>query len=75
VRTISLKLPEELDRALREMAAKRGDSRSALIREAIETYVRGSGDTVASRAGALAGSLEGPEDLSSNPDHMAGYGR
>jgi predicted transcriptional regulator len=26
-------------------------------------------------AGDLAGSIEGPEDLSLNPDHLAGYGR
>ena len=50
-----------------------------LIREALFGCLRrvGSADrtSFAALAGDLAGCVEGPEDLSFNPDHFAGYGR
>jgi predicted transcriptional regulator len=75
MRTISLKLPEELDQRLTDLAEQRGLSRSAIIREALESFTARSGESVTSRAGELVGSLEGPSDLSANPRHLQGYGR
>ncbi len=74
MRTVSVKLPEELDRALTELAKRRCASRSALLREALEAFTRHQARSVAEAASDLAGSLEGPEDLSSSPQHMSGYG-
>jgi metal-responsive CopG/Arc/MetJ family transcriptional regulator len=75
VRTISLKLPEGLDRALDEFAKTSGTSRSKVIRDALERYLGEGGGSIADRARDLAGCLEGPSDLSSGRHHMDGYGR
>jgi len=75
MRTISLKLPPDLDQRLTDLAAQRGLSRSAILREALESFANGSAYSVTSRAGGLVGSLEGPRDLSTSAGHMRGYGR
>lgn len=74
MKTVSLKLPEELDRALTALARRRQSSRSALLREAIEAMTRPERSTVGELASDLAGSLSGPKDLSSSPRHTSGYG-
>ena len=75
VRTISVKLPDDLDQELTRLARQRGASRSAVLREALERFARGISDSFAARAGDLAGSIEGPSDLSTAHDHMADYGQ
>lgn len=75
MRTVSFKLPEDLDDALNDLARTRRASRSALVREAIEALAKGKRRSVAALAGDLAGSVEGPSDLATNPEHMRGYGR
>ncbi len=75
---ISLKMPEQLAAEVAAVAHRRGVSKSALIREAIETFLgadevghpRSALDIVAD----LAGSCEGPEDLSTNKKYMEGFG-
>ena len=74
VRTVTLKLPEDLDQALTELAGLLDTSRSAVIREAIVAFMRDRGATVGALARDLAGSLDGPGDLSTSAEHMAGYG-
>jgi len=71
---VSLKLPEELDRALMELARRRHSTRSALIREAIEQFTREHRRSVTDLAEGLVGCLSGPTDLSSNAEHLSGYG-
>ena len=75
MRTISLKLPDSLDRTLTKLAASRGTTKSAIVREALEAYAAQSKRSVTALAGALVGSLRGPKDLSSSPRHLKGYGR
>ena len=75
MRTVSFKLPEDLDDALNELARSRGASRSALVREALESLAKGNRRSVTSLAGNLVGAVEGPPDLATNRKHMAGYGR
>lgn len=74
MRVVSIKLPEELDRKLSEIARRRNASRSAILREALESFARGSKRSVTAAAGELVGSLRGPHDLASNAKHLAGYG-
>jgi len=74
MRVVSIKLPEELDHALSEIARRRNASRSAILREALEAFAHGSKRSVTAAAGELVGSLRGPRDLSSNPRRMSGYG-
>ena len=79
MRTISLKLPEELLSELEREAKARRVSKSALVRESVEAALRPR-----SRRGApscydlasdLAGTLKGlPRDLASNPKYMEGFG-
>ena len=74
MRVTSVKLPEELDEQLSELAAKRHVSRSAIVREALEHYARLAATSVVDAAGDLVGAAEGPHDLATNPKHMKGYG-
>jgi predicted transcriptional regulator len=77
--TVTVKLPETLARRLKSMAARRGETQSALVREALRTHLeRGSEPASGScleLARDLAGSLEGAADLSTNRRHLRGYGR
>ena len=74
MRVVSLKLPADLDRALTRIAKERHASRSQVLREALESYARGSARSVTAAAGELVGSLTGPRDLSTDPKHLTGYG-
>ncbi len=79
MKTLSLKLPESLLEKLNAAARKRGESRSALLREAIETAIAGEGRIESAScldlAKDLAGCVRGPEDLSFNKRRMDGYGQ
>ena len=76
---ISLKMPRRLAAELSEAARRRGVSRSALIRQAIEAFLRAEEAdqpmSAFSQAADFAGAFPGPTDLSSNPDYMRGFGQ
>jgi metal-responsive CopG/Arc/MetJ family transcriptional regulator len=74
MRVVSIKLPEDLDQELSEIAKRRNASRSAILREALESFARGSKRSATSAAGDLVGSLRGPRDLSTHRKHLSGYG-
>ncbi|MBI5505290.1 MAG: ribbon-helix-helix protein, CopG family [Deltaproteobacteria bacterium] len=74
MRIASFKLPEELDRALTEMARGRHMTRSALVREALEKLAPRPTVSAADLAGSLVGCLEGPTDLSTSAKHLEGFG-
>jgi Arc/MetJ-type ribon-helix-helix transcriptional regulator len=79
MKTISLKLPESLDAKLSRVAKQRDQSKSEVVREALEQMLNGSRAakplSALDLAGDLAGCLEGPGDLSTNSKYMEGYGR
>jgi len=79
MKTLSLKLPESLLGKLDSTARRRGESRSALLREAIETVIEGESQirdgSCLGLAKDLAGCVNGPEDLSFNKRRMDGYGQ
>jgi predicted transcriptional regulator len=75
MKAISLKLPEELDNKVTQIAARRKTTRSAVLREAIEAYAGKAKQSVTAAAGDWVGCVEGPRDLSTNPRHMDGFGR
>ena len=75
MRTVSFKLPEDLDEAITELARRHRSTRSALVRQALEAFARGGGGSVTALAKDLAGSVEGPVDLSTSAKHMSGYGK
>ena len=79
--TLSLKIPEILERRVTGAAGRSGTSRSALVRRAIEAYLTRDDNGQPARGSCLAladgliGSIEGPRDLSTNADHMKGFGK
>ena len=75
MRTVSFKLSEQLDDVLSELARRRKSSRSAVIREALEALANGKRRSVTAAVDELVAPLQGPPDLSTNPKHMAAYGR
>ena len=79
MKTLSLKLSESLLAKLTSVARERGESRSALLREAIEKYITGdnhvSKGSCLDLAKNLVGCVKGPVDLSFNKKHMRGYGQ
>jgi hypothetical protein len=78
MRTISLKLPEDLDARLTAVARKRGERRSAVIRDVLRTHLDRAGEAAVGSClelvADLAGCVQGPSDLSFNPEHFHRYG-
>jgi metal-responsive CopG/Arc/MetJ family transcriptional regulator len=75
MRVVSIKLPEELDAELTKLARRRNVTRSAVLREALETFARSGQRSVTKAARDLVGSLQGSSDLSASGRHMSGYGK
>ena len=80
MRVLSVKVPELLDRKLAAWVKRRGVAKSDVVREALEQYLGNTESTsqgsVLDLAGALVGCVKGaPKDLSSNPRHMADFGK
>jgi predicted DNA-binding protein len=82
MKTLSLKLPARLSARLERAAKKRGQSKSEIVRAAIEQFLNGvplappATQTISALqlAGDLVGCVEGPGDLSTNPTYMEGFG-
>ena len=79
MKTLTVKVPEELDLKLAAVAAKRGESKSNLIRTAIISILKENKAVIPNScldmAKDLVGSVEGPSDLSCNKKHLKGYGK
>ncbi len=79
MKTVSLKMPEELDEELSELARRTGRSKSLVVRMALSEFLprraRPSRRSFLSRASDLAGSVAGARDLSTNKRRLEGYGR
>lgn len=79
MKTIALKLPDELLRKIERAANRTGETRSAVMRGVLEEFLAGqSKETMGScldLARDLAGCVQGPEDLSKDSTHMERYGR
>lgn len=75
MKVVSIKLPEDLDRRLTDIARHRGATRSAVLREALSDLARRERRSVTAAAGKLVGSLAGPRGLSTARRHMTGYGK
>jgi hypothetical protein len=79
MKTLTVKVPEDLALKLAAAAAKRGESKSDLIRTALESIVNTNEEIIPNSCLDLAkdivGSVEGPSDLSHNKKHLKGYGQ
>ena len=76
--TLTLKLPKSLKNQLSAYAHKKGISRSETVRNALTEYFSHNEVNTAGSfldlSNDLAGSVDGPSDLSANKDHFNGYG-
>lgn len=75
MRTVSFKLPEELDDLLGELARRGRTTKSELVRNGLQALAKGKRRSVTAAAGKLVGSLQGPKDLSTNAKYMRGFGK
>jgi metal-responsive CopG/Arc/MetJ family transcriptional regulator len=79
MKTMSIKLHDDLDARLTAAARRSGERRSAIVREAIAAYLDATGKTAGRSClelvGDLTGCVKGPPDLSSNSEHLRGYGK
>lgn len=76
--TMSLKVPDVLERRLTLLAESRGASRSAVIRDALERFLDETSphpDSCLALASDLIGCVEGPADLSHNKKLLEGFGK
>lgn len=78
MKTLSLKLPDELDARISAIAKRRRSNKSEVVRSALDAYLAKESTpqkgSALDLAGNLVGSLEGPVDLSHHDEHMRGYG-
>lgn len=79
MKTIAVKLPDHLLSEIQNITDKRGETRSQIIREALELYLKkdksGGIKSCLDLVRDLAGCVQGPPDLSTNKTHMDEYGR
>ena len=80
MKILSLELPEPLATALAAAADRRGTTKSALLRDALASYLSlqeraPAPPSFLDLAADLAGSVAGPADLSTNPEHLCELGR
>lgn len=77
---ISFRVDPALKRQLEAEARSAGVSPSDLAREALREHLqrrkpRESAYDIAKRIGIIGAYTDGPSDLSTNPEHMEGFGR
>jgi hypothetical protein len=78
MRTMSLKLPDEIDAKLEARARSLGRTKSEITREALSRFLEGepaAGVSCLDLVRDLVGTVRGPGDLASNKKHLRGYGR
>ena len=79
MKTIAIKLPDELLAKIERVAQQRSKTRSAVMREVLEDFLadqrRLAENSCLDLARDLAGCVRGPEDLSINPANMDDYGK
>jgi hypothetical protein len=76
---ISIKISDDIQRRLEVIEKKRRTSKSAIVREALQSYLSPERDarpgSCLALARDLAGCCFGPADLASDPKHMKDYGK
>lgn len=79
MKTLTLKLPRELESRLVAAARLQHRTKSDVARQALEAYLNSvhvaNGGTFLELAADLIGSLEGPGDLSHNPSYLDDFGK
>jgi len=76
--TLSCAIPDRLNSLLEAAARRERASKQAIVRQALERRLLAKNGNRSQTAFAvvkhLAGTLHGPADLSTNPEHLVGLG-
>ena len=77
---ITIRVPEHLERRLRNRSRLKGQTESNLVREALEQYLgqpstERSAYELAREAGVIGAIKRAPKDLSTNRRHFEGFGK
>lgn len=79
MQTISLKVPRALSLRLAQFAKEQQRSKSAVVREAVDIYLRSEGrelvESALDQVADLVGIVSGPGDLSTNKAYFEDFGR
>jgi metal-responsive CopG/Arc/MetJ family transcriptional regulator len=79
MKAISIKLPDPLFHDLVQRAQSSASSQSEVIRTALAAYLQGDlmaqNASCADRAARWIGMVDGASDLSTNPEHLRGFGQ
>ena len=81
MKTLTLKIPPQMDHALAAASVQANVTKSELVRRAVTAYLGRAAaapgpPSALELAGDLVGCFEGgPADLASNPRHLDGFGR
>lgn len=81
MKTLPVKIPAQLEADIVQASVQEHLTKSELVRRALDTYLRQRKSTTPfvsalDQAEDLVGCFSGgPSDLSSNPDHLASFGR
>lgn len=77
--TLTLKIPDVIKEKLKTYSKRKGLSRSEIVRNALVDYFSKNDlenqGTFYDLAKDLAGSVQGSADLSTNKEHLSGYGQ
>jgi predicted DNA-binding protein len=78
--TMTIKIPDGLSRRLESVAGQRRSGKARFVKKLLEQALAPANDRPKAScydlARDLCGSVKGaPKDLSSNPKHLAGFGR
>ncbi len=78
IERLSVRLEQGLYQQLCMLARRKGTTKAALVRSALEAYCRGEAEPsafeLAQRAGIIGLVKDAPADLSTNPRHLEGFG-
>jgi len=74
-KTLSIKVPSSLSARLATVAKKRRVPVSVVVREALERVGEKDATSFGELARDFCGRFDGPEDLSTHPRHLRGYGK
>jgi hypothetical protein len=77
---INVRVESRLKQQLEAEAREKGVSPSAIVRQALEEHIRQQKPRetcydIAKRLGIIGIYKDAPHDLSTNPEHMEGFGR
>lgn len=73
--TLTIRLDDQLARALDEEAKRAGTTKGELVRDALRARLKKTRATALDALQGLCGIVDGPPDLSTNKQHLAALGQ